>query len=129
MRFFAKSWRKRTSFGPGLRHYGDISQEGRRMAAIKVYKMLIDGAWVAAGDGGLFDSVNPADGKVWAQVPEATAEDVDRAVRAAHRAFSSGPWATMTPRPGASACDGWAICWPSGPRIWAGSRRWTPARC
>ena len=67
------------------------------MTAIKDYLMLIDGAWVAASDGGMFDSVNPADGEVWARVPEATAEDVDRAVRAAHLAGTTGPWATMTP--------------------------------
>ena len=67
------------------------------MAAIKDYRMLIDGAWVGASDGKMFDSTSPATGKVWARVPEATAEDVDRAVRAAHRAFVSGPWADMVP--------------------------------
>ncbi len=64
---------------------------------IKDYRMLIDGDWVGASDGGCFDSINPTTGKVWARVPEATAQDVDRAVRAAHRAFSSGPWAAITP--------------------------------
>ena len=64
---------------------------------VKSYKMLIDGEWCEASDGGLFDSVNPANGQVWSRVPEATAEDVDRAVTAAHRAFKSGPWATMLP--------------------------------
>lgn len=63
----------------------------------KTYQMLIDGAWVDAGDGARFDTMNPATGAVWASVPEATAEDVDRAVRAAHRACYEGPWARMTP--------------------------------
>jgi len=67
------------------------------MADIERYDMLIDGDWVAASDGGTFDSVNPATGEIWSQVPEATAEDVDRAVQAAHRAFTTGPWASMTP--------------------------------
>lgn len=67
------------------------------MADIQSYKMLIDGAWVDASDGGSFDSFNPSTGEVWSRVPEATADDVDRAVTAAHRAFTSGPWATMTP--------------------------------
>ena len=62
----------------------------------KSYKMLIDGAWVDASDGGRFDTRNPATGKVWATVPEATAEDIDRAVRAAHAAFLDGPWAKMS---------------------------------
>ncbi len=67
------------------------------MTEIKTYQMLIDGAWVGASDGETFASVNPTTGLVWAQIPEATAQDVDRAVRAAHRAFTSGPWADMTP--------------------------------
>jgi acyl-CoA reductase-like NAD-dependent aldehyde dehydrogenase len=67
------------------------------MNDIRSYKMLIDGEWVAASDGAMFDSVNPTNGKVWSRVPEATAEDVDRAVRAAHRAFSIGAWADKTP--------------------------------
>ncbi|MEO1139918.1 MAG: aldehyde dehydrogenase [Pseudomonadota bacterium] len=61
------------------------------------YAMLIDGDWVAAHDGGTFETFNPATGAVWAEVPEATAEDVDRAVKAAHAACYDGPWATMTP--------------------------------
>ena len=67
------------------------------MTAIQSYKMLIDGAWAGASNGAVFDSVNPSTGEIWARVPEATEEDVDRAVRAAYRAFSEGPWATMSP--------------------------------
>ena len=61
------------------------------------YKMLIGGQWVAASDGATFETFNPATGKVWATAPEATSEDVDRAVRAAHEAFTTGPWSTLTP--------------------------------
>ncbi|MEL7278750.1 MAG: aldehyde dehydrogenase [Pseudomonadota bacterium] len=61
------------------------------------FQMLIDGEHVHASDGATFDTFNPADGKIWATAPEATAEDVDRAVRAAHRACYEGPWSTMTP--------------------------------
>ena len=67
------------------------------MAEIQTYRMLIDGEWVAASDGAVFDSVNPSTGEVWSRVPEATAADVDRAVTAAHRAFKTGPWAAMLP--------------------------------
>ncbi|MGR3312224.1 aldehyde dehydrogenase [Roseovarius indicus] len=67
------------------------------MADIRAYQMLIDGEWVDASDGGTFDSTNPATGKVWSRVPEATEADVDRAVRAAHEAFLNGPWSKMTP--------------------------------
>jgi (Z)-2-((N-methylformamido)methylene)-5-hydroxybutyrolactone dehydrogenase len=67
------------------------------MTEVRTYRMLIDGEWVDASNGGLFDSINPTTGQVWSRVPEATAEDVDRAVRAAHRAGTEGPWARMTP--------------------------------
>ena len=63
---------------------------------IRKYGMLIDGEWVAAGDGAIFDSVNPTTGKIWSCIPEATAEDVDRAVRAADAALYQGPWGKMT---------------------------------
>lgn len=63
---------------------------------MKTYKMLIDGDWVDASDGGTFTSSNPSTGEEWARVPEATAEDVDRAVRAAHMACYQGPWSRMT---------------------------------
>ena len=58
--------------------------------------MYIDGAWADASDGRTLESVNPATGEAWATFPAATAHDVDRAVRAAHRAMTSGPWAAMT---------------------------------
>ena len=67
------------------------------MGNVKSYRMLIDGEWVGASDGKMFDSVNPSTGEVWSQVPEATEQDVDRAVSAAHRAFRSGPWSKMLP--------------------------------
>jgi acyl-CoA reductase-like NAD-dependent aldehyde dehydrogenase len=40
------------------------------------------------------DSLNPATGKPWAVVPMASPDDVDRAVRAAHAALTTGAWAT-----------------------------------
>lgn len=64
---------------------------------MKHYKMLVGGEWVAASDGAAFESVNPSSGEVWATAPEATATDVDRAVRMAHDAMTSGPWSKMTP--------------------------------
>ena len=61
------------------------------------YSMLIDGDWCQASDNGSFEGINPATGKAWATVPEATADDIDRAVRAAHVAGTTGPWAGMLP--------------------------------
>ena len=42
-------------------------------------------------------SIDPATGEQWATMPEARADDVDRAVEAAHRALQSGAWPAMTP--------------------------------
>lgn len=60
------------------------------------FKMYIDGQFVEASSGKWFDTYNPFTGKVWAQVAEGNANDVDRAVKAAHRAFSEGAWKEMT---------------------------------
>ena len=67
------------------------------MRDIKNYQMLINGDWVDASDGGVFESINPSTQTVWSRVPEATEEDVNRAVSAAHNASSEGPWSKLTP--------------------------------
>ncbi len=59
--------------------------------------MYVDGTWVDAEDGKTFDSLNPATGQAWASIPAASEADVDKAVKAAHRAFTEGPWSTMLP--------------------------------
>src|ERR1700722_7716827 len=60
-------------------------------------KMLIDGKWVEAASGKTFETFNPANGEVLARVAEGNHEDVDRAVKAARKAFESGPWPAMSP--------------------------------
>jgi acyl-CoA reductase-like NAD-dependent aldehyde dehydrogenase len=60
-------------------------------------KMLIDGKWVPAASGRTFETPNPATGEVLARVAEGDAEDVDRAVRAARRAFDDGKWVRLPP--------------------------------
>jgi (Z)-2-((N-methylformamido)methylene)-5-hydroxybutyrolactone dehydrogenase len=62
---------------------------------VQALQMYIDGQWCDASDGGRIDSLNPANGSTWATFPAATAADVDRAVRAAHRAMYEGPWSRM----------------------------------
>ncbi len=66
------------------------------MADLKQCQMLINGAWVDAEDGQKFESINPATGEAWATAPIAGAADVERAVQAAHRAFTDGPWSKTT---------------------------------
>jgi 1-pyrroline dehydrogenase len=66
------------------------------MADVKSYKMFIGGEWVDASDGNTRKIESPATGDVIAEVPEATAEDVDKAVRAAKTAFDE-TWSDATP--------------------------------
>jgi len=61
------------------------------------YQMLVGGTWVDAVGGGRFDSINPFDGRHWADVPLAAEADVDAAVRAARTAFETGPWPATPP--------------------------------
>lgn len=60
-------------------------------------KMLIDGEWVNAVSGKTFDVLDPSTGERIARVAEGGKEDIDRAVKAARKAFESGPWSRMTP--------------------------------
>ncbi len=62
----------------------------------KPRKMLIDGKWVDAISGKTFPTYNPATGEVLAQVAEGDKADIDAAVKAARKAFDSGPWSRLT---------------------------------
>ena len=55
--------------------------------------LYIDGRWVASTGSDTVDVVNPATEEVWGRVPDGTAEDVDRAVRAARKAFAG--WSAL----------------------------------
>ena len=70
------------------------SREG---TGIRRERMFIGGEWVESARGGTFGVDTPAHrGRVIAEVPRGTAEDVDRAVRAAHAAFPA--WRAVAPR-------------------------------
>ncbi|WP_369254058.1 aldehyde dehydrogenase [Geodermatophilus amargosae] len=56
------------------------------------YGLFIDNQQVEPADGAYLDVLNPATGRVWAQVPDASLADVDRAVASARAAFE-GEWA------------------------------------
>ena len=67
------------------------------MTKLKQYKMFIDGEWVDSDTKKTFETLNPENNKPWAVVPEASANDVDRAVKAAQKAFE-GEWPKLLPR-------------------------------
>ena len=60
-------------------------------------QLFIDGKWVDSASGRTFETPNPATGETLATVAEGDGEDINRAVRAARRAFEDGPWSRMTP--------------------------------
>ena len=62
------------------------------------HQLLIDGDWVDSASGQTFDTLNPATEETLAHVQRGNAEDIDRAVRAARRAFDDGSdWRRMSP--------------------------------
>ena len=63
---------------------------------VKTYQMYINGEWVDSKSTKTFPVYDPASEEVIAQVPDANADDVNRAVAAAKAAFEDGPWATTT---------------------------------
>src|SRR6201988_4803289 len=60
-------------------------------------KLLIDGKWLPAASEVTFEVKNPASGALIARAAEGDKRDVDAAVRAARRAFDSGPWPARRP--------------------------------
>jgi betaine-aldehyde dehydrogenase len=63
---------------------------------VKTYTMLIDGEFVASKSKKTFPVYDPSTEEVIAQVPDANADDVNRAVAAAKTAFEEGPWGQTT---------------------------------
>lgn len=60
-------------------------------------RAFIDGAYCPAASGKTFASIDPATGETLAEIASCEAEDVDRAVRAARRAFEDGRWSALHP--------------------------------
>jgi phenylacetaldehyde dehydrogenase len=62
------------------------------------HKLLIDGEWVPSASGETFETLNPATEEKLADVAHGKAEDIERAVKAARKAFEDGSeWRTMNP--------------------------------
>ncbi len=70
----------------------DAPRSGFAPPKIRRTQCFIDGKWTDAASGKTFETYNPATEELIAEVAEGDAPDVDRAVKAARRAFDSGPW-------------------------------------
>ncbi len=76
----------------------DMHEPGRfgtPVAFKKRYGNFINGQWVAPAKGQYFDNVTPITGRPFCEIPRSTAEDVERALDAAHAAKAA--WARTSP--------------------------------
>ncbi|XP_073130081.1 benzaldehyde dehydrogenase, mitochondrial isoform X2 [Henckelia pumila] len=64
--------------------------------SVEYDKLLINGKFVEAASGKTFPTLDPRNGEIIAHVAEGDAEDINRAVAAARKAFDEGPWPKMT---------------------------------
>ena len=62
---------------------------------LKPLRLFIDGKGQESASGTTIPVMNPATGEQLLTVPDASAEDVDCAVRAARRSFESRAWRSM----------------------------------
>jgi acyl-CoA reductase-like NAD-dependent aldehyde dehydrogenase len=65
-------------------------EQARVIAASR--RMLVDGAWAEAASGATYAIPNPATEETIGTAPDASVEDMRRAIGAARRAFDEGPW-------------------------------------
>lgn len=72
----------------------DAASKAQRFLA-KPLQLFIDGEWVAAASGETFDFEDPSTGSVIGSAAAGGAPDIDRAVRAARKAFEEGPWPAL----------------------------------
>ena len=84
---------------------------GQAEQDVKLGRHFIAGKPAAGASGKTIDVINPATGDLLATVERGEAEDVNRAVAAARRAFESGPW------PKLNASDRSKILWKIGELI------------
>jgi 4-(gamma-glutamylamino)butanal dehydrogenase len=70
-----------------------------RAAALEIEgRAFVSGAYVGALGGATFARVSPIDGKVFANVADCGAADIDRAVKSARATFESGVWRDADPQ-------------------------------
>jgi betaine-aldehyde dehydrogenase len=68
-------------------------------------RLFIGGELVAPESDDVIDVISPASEERIATAPSSTAEDIDRAVRAARAAFDHGPWPRLSPLERAEALE------------------------
>eukprot|EP00262_Sarcandra_glabra_P022140 TRINITY_DN9678_c3_g1_i1.p1 TRINITY_DN9678_c3_g1~~TRINITY_DN9678_c3_g1_i1.p1 ORF type:complete len:502 (+),score=77.80 TRINITY_DN9678_c3_g1_i1:146-1651(+) len=77
-------------------HCNGDSENGFKIPEIKFTKLFIDGDFVDSVSGKTFQTIDPRNGEVIANIAEGGKEDVDLAVKAARKAFDHGKWPRMS---------------------------------
>ena len=70
--------------------YLDPNQLGSKVQFKSRYDNFIDGHWLAPVRGQYFENISPINGKAFCEIARSTAEDIDKALDAAHAA--KGVW-------------------------------------
>jgi phenylacetaldehyde dehydrogenase len=79
-----------------VREFADLSPAVKSFIS-RAQKLYIDGRWVPAASGKTFKTIDPASEQVICEVAEGDREDVDRAAKAAHKAFYEAEWPRLIP--------------------------------
>lgn len=74
--------------------YSEAPESTSHIKIEKQYDLFIDGNFVKPVKGKYFDTINPSNDQKIARVAEATAKDVDKAVKAARKAFKN--WSNLS---------------------------------
>ncbi len=78
--------------------YANPNTEGSLVQFKSRYANFIGGEWVAPVKGQYFDAITPVTGKAFCEVPRSTAEDIELALDAAHKAFPGWAATSVTER-------------------------------
>jgi betaine-aldehyde dehydrogenase len=68
----------------------------KKESRMQTYQMYINGEFTNGTSNKMMDIYNPANGEVFAQVPQASKNDMENAISAAHDAFYNGEWKQST---------------------------------
>ena len=80
-----------------LWEYDPAPESAANLEIKEKYQLFIGGKFEKPSKGRYFSSINPGNGEVVSEFAEATQKDVDKAVKAARKAFK-GEWSSISPK-------------------------------